>query len=127
MFADAMSCVMTYDIVLQRISSIVSRMMTGNIPTTDEIDAMTDQQYKVLENRLRRAAARQGLRLEKSHARDPQALTHGTYCLIEGPPRNGDNWRSRLQVAGDPHTGYGLGLDDVARYLYGEQTAADDE
>jgi hypothetical protein len=38
---------------------------------------------KVKENRLRRAADRQGLRLIKSRSRDPQALDFGLYALID--------------------------------------------
>jgi hypothetical protein len=37
---------------------------------------------KVRENRLRRMAERQGLRLEKSRRRDPRAVDYGTYRLI---------------------------------------------
>jgi hypothetical protein len=93
--------------------------MTSSIPTSEEINAMTDQEYKILENRLRRAAARQGLRLQKSRARDPRAVTYGTYSLVKGPAptSGGSNWRSRELVAGDQNTGYGLSLDDVARAL----------
>lgn len=73
----------------------------------------TTTSTKVRENRLRRAAHRQGLRLEKSRARDPRGITYGTYQLV------------------DPHTntivyadwaygrGYGLALDDVEQYLSG--------
>lgn len=38
---------------------------------------------KVRENRLRRAAARQGLRLEKSRRRDPRALDFGAWWLVD--------------------------------------------
>lgn len=72
---------------------------------------------KVRENRLRRMAQRQGLRLEKSRRRDPRAYDFGTYCLVEGPPRSRGNWRSRTLVAGDQNTGYGLTLDDVETIL----------
>jgi hypothetical protein len=37
---------------------------------------------KVTENRLRRAADRQGLRLMKSRSRDPRAMDYGLYALI---------------------------------------------
>jgi hypothetical protein len=84
--------------------------MTTSIPTPDEINAMTPREYKVLENRMRRAAARQGLRLEKSRARDPRALTWNTYQLS-------DPYTNTL-VAGNHSSGYGMGLDDVARCLY---------
>jgi hypothetical protein len=42
---------------------------------------------KVRENRLRRMADRQGLRLVKSPRRDPRALGYGTYRLV-GPQAN---------------------------------------
>ena len=48
--------------------------MDPRIPEKKEIDAMTVQEYKVLENRMRRAAERQGLRLEKSRAALPGSL-----------------------------------------------------
>jgi hypothetical protein len=38
---------------------------------------------KVRENRLRRMAQRQGLRLEKSRRRDPRALGFGRYVVID--------------------------------------------
>ena len=41
---------------------------------------------KVRENRLRRIASRQGLRLEKSRQRDPMALDYGKYRLVNGRP-----------------------------------------
>jgi hypothetical protein len=94
--------------------------MDTSIPTPEEIHAMTDQQYKVLENRLRRAAQRQGLRLVKSRRRDPRAYDYGTYCLVEGPPPSprGGNWRSRTLVAGDQNTGYGMSLAEIAEQLW---------
>jgi hypothetical protein len=100
--------------------------MTTRIHTPEEINAMSDTERKVLENRLHRAARRQGLRLEKSRRRDPRALDYGTYCLVDGPSRSagGTNWRSRTVVAGDPNTGYGLGLYDVEEYLFGESVAS---
>lgn len=42
-----------------------------------------DQTEKVQENRLRRKADRQGLRLEKSRRRDPQAIDYGRYRLVD--------------------------------------------
>jgi hypothetical protein len=38
---------------------------------------------KIRENRLRRMAERQGLRLRKSRRRDPRALGYGTYDLVQ--------------------------------------------
>src|SRR5262249_32001824 len=45
-----------------------------------------DAKTKVRENRLRRMASRQGLRLEKSRQRDPMALDYGKYRLLNGRP-----------------------------------------
>lgn len=64
---------------------------------------------KVRERRLRRAAERQGLRLERSRARDPHALTYGTYQLTD-PHTN-------TIVAAGRQSGYGLDLDQVETYL----------
>jgi len=71
---------------------------------------MTEQDYKVLENRLRRAAARQGLRLEKSRARDPRAVDYGTYQLV-------DIATNTRVSGGSQQRGYGLGLHEIARAL----------
>jgi hypothetical protein len=83
--------------------------MTSSIPSSDQLNEMSDQEYKVFENRLRRAAIRQGLKLEKSRARDPRALTFNTYMLIDES--------TNTIAAGDHNSGYGLGLDDIAREL----------
>jgi hypothetical protein len=68
------------------------------------------------ETRLRRAAQRQGLRLEKSRARDPRSLTYGTYQLVNVENDTG-HWRSRQLVAASTSAGYGLSLDDIEREL----------
>jgi hypothetical protein len=86
--------------------------MDTRIPSVEELNTMTDLQYKVLENRLRNAAARQGLRLVKSRRRDPRALDYSTYMLV-------DIDTNAVVAMGLPH-GYGLGLDDVAEQLWGE-------
>lgn len=44
---------------------------------------VTDPETKVRENRLRRKASLYGLRLSKSPRRDPDALDHGLYALID--------------------------------------------
>lgn len=85
--------------------------MNDDIPTAAELAHMTGQDYKVLENRLRRAAARQGLRLEKSRLRDHRAIGYGTYQLV-------DDATDTVVSSGLP-SGYGLGLDQVAQHLYG--------
>jgi hypothetical protein len=44
---------------------------------------MNGQQLKIRENKLRRMADRQGLRLIKSRSRDPRAKDFGLYALID--------------------------------------------
>lgn len=68
------------------------------------------QQEKVRENRLRRAAERQGLLLQKSRRRDPRALGYGTYQLVDA------RTNAVVDMGGLPG-GYGLDLDQVAREL----------
>lgn len=86
--------------------------MNTDTPSADEIAVMTDQDRKVLENRLRRAADRQGLTLEKSRLRDPRAIGFGTFRLV-------DQQTGKVVLSDDPRSGYGVGLHDVARHLYG--------
>jgi hypothetical protein len=86
--------------------------MDPRIPEKKEIDAMTVQEYKVLENRMRRAAERQGLRLEKSRARDPNAIDFGSYQLID------QRHNTVVKRDWDLPRGYGLNLRDVGRFLY---------
>lgn len=71
---------------------------------------MSAQEYKVLENKLRRSAERQGFRLERSRARDPRALGYGTYQLV-------DNQTNTL-ASYSLQSGYGLDLSDVATFLF---------
>jgi hypothetical protein len=68
---------------------------------------MTEKEEKVRENRLRRMAERQGLRLVKSRRRDPRALDYGEYWLMAGDDLV-------------PHT-RGRGLDHIEAYLLGEE------
>lgn len=65
---------------------------------------------KVRENRLRRMAERQGLRLEKSRLRDPRAIGYGTYQLVDP---DGDT----IVASGDPSRGYGMSLDQIEHEL----------
>lgn len=85
-----------------------------SVPTRDEIENMSDIEHKVLENRLRRAAERQDLRLVKSRARDPRSLLYGTYMLLDAA--------TNAVVFADHSTGRGYGLDlvDVAEWLFGD-------
>jgi hypothetical protein len=57
---------------------------------------------KVRENRLRRAAKRQQLKLIKSGRRDPRAYDYGTYTLVD--ERGYRKW-------------HGRGLDELEQYL----------
>jgi transposase InsO family protein len=62
------------------------------------------------EKRLRRAAARQGLRLSKSARRNPYANDYGKY-RVEDPHLGG------LIVAGGSPFDYSLDLDEVEKVL----------
>lgn len=66
---------------------------------------MSDLAEKVRENRVRRMASRQGLRLVKSRRRDPRALDFGSYWLVDD--------RGLTQL-GDQH---GVSLDAVEEEL----------
>ena len=64
---------------------------------------MTKPDQKIRENRIRRMAVRQMLRLEKSRRRDPRAVDYGGY-------RN-------VVVLGATSFAYSATLDDVEAYL----------
>jgi hypothetical protein len=64
---------------------------------------------KARENRLRRAAVRQGYRLVKSRRRDPRALDYGVYWIVN---------ESNVIEAGHNQ---GLNLDEVEAWLYPDQ------
>lgn len=64
---------------------------------------------KVRENRLRRMAERQGLKLEKSRRRDPRALDYGSYQLVDAG--------TATLVAYGTSNGYGLNLDEIEKAL----------
>jgi hypothetical protein len=85
-----------------------------------ERHAKTMQAEKVRENRLRRMADRQGLKLIKSRVRDPYAKDFGLYWIdvawvMDGAIKRYDvipdqaNWRGPFDD-----------LDEVERYLTGE-------
>lgn len=81
----------------------------SSMTTTDTVpDIGTD---KVRENRLRRAAQRQELRLEKSRARDSRDTTYGTYQLRD--LSTDTVVRSRLCH----RRGFGLSLEEVEDFL----------
>lgn len=71
-----------------------------------------DMEQRVRENRLRRAAKRQGLRLVKSRRRDPRALDYGRYWLLDS--------RNRL-LSGNPYRDHSATLDEVEKYLYRDE------
>ena len=73
---------------------------------------MTEE--KVRENRVRRMAERQGLKLKKSGRRDPRALDYGSYWLID-IDRN-------VLVAGDQ---WGWSIDDVEAWLLDDTKTED--
>ena len=73
----------------------------GDEYDTDRIRSMCALEYKVFENRCRRAAQRQLLRLRRIRRRDPLAWDYGRYELID----RDDN----VVAAGE--------LRDIYRYL----------
>jgi hypothetical protein len=64
---------------------------------------------KIRENRIRRVAARQRLRLERSRQRDPRAVDYGRYQLI-------DIDSNIVVLGGGEHT-YSVTLDEIGEYL----------
>src|SRR5262249_38653901 len=70
---------------------------------------MTKTEDKVLENKLRRIAARRGLRLEKSRRRDPNALGYGGYMLVDA--------YNNTVVAGATNHEYDCTLADIEKEL----------
>lgn len=84
--------------------------MGSSILSKKEVHDMSPQDRKVLENKMRRSAERQGFRLEKSRARDPRAADWGTYHLVDK--------QTNTLAAWGLHSGYGLDLSEVARFLF---------
>jgi len=74
-------------------------MATG-IPTDEQVNAMSAVEYKVYENRVRREAQRQNLRLAKSRRRDPRARDYNTYMLLDNA--------TNTVVSGNHENGLGL-------------------
>lgn len=71
---------------------------------------------KVREDRLRRAARRQGLILEKSRRRDPRATDFGAFRIV--------NEQTSAVVASGADGGFGLNLDQVEEHLLGDTEQA---
>ena len=65
---------------------------------------------KVRENRLRRAAKRQGYALRKSRARDPRAMDYGCYMLT-------DPYTNNMVVAGELNSPRAMTLEQVEAWL----------
>lgn len=65
----------------------------------------TDQEYKVQENRVRRALRRQEHALCKSRTRDPRATDYGMYHIV--------SINNVIVAGGHTHNGYGMTLDEV--------------
>ncbi len=73
------------------------------------LSSMTASRDKVRENRLRRMAERQGIRLEKSRRRDPHAIDYGTYSLIDAT--------TGVPIIGGGYGVTGLTLDEAEKRL----------
>lgn len=65
---------------------------------------------KAQENRLRRMASRQGFKLVKSKRRDPQAVDHGNWMVVNAQTNN-------VEAGGSCF----FGIDDVEKFLTGEK------
>lgn len=87
--------------------------MDERIPTDVEVNEMTDTEFKILENRLRRAARRQGMQLVKSRSRDPRAIDYAGYMLVD--------IESGGVVAGELGSPRVLSTRDVALHLWGDE------
>lgn len=74
---------------------------------------MTDE--KIRENRLRRMAERQGLKLVKSRRRDPRALDYGRYWLVLAEGVQPTEARDRRELVAGSRTG--RSLDEIEEVL----------
>jgi len=70
---------------------------------------MADNSEKVLENRVRRMADRQGYRLLKSRRRDPRAYDFGGYMIVDV--------QTGGAVYGSNPMPYSLSLQDALEWL----------
>lgn len=85
------------------------REAAGEAASRQIEDTMRGAADKIRENRLRRAAERQGLLLQKSRRRDPRAVDFGTYMLVDA--------NTNAVVASGLQSGYGLSLDEIEEEL----------
>jgi hypothetical protein len=70
---------------------------------------MSSISSKVAENKVRRAAERQGLLLQKSRRRDPRAIDYGGYMLVDQ--------EKNFAVFGAHPNAYSASLEEVADFL----------
>jgi hypothetical protein len=75
----------------------------------DYWETLSDHEFKIAENRLRRMARRQGLVLQKSRRRDWRAPDYGTYMLVDAA--------TNAVIAYGLQSGYGLSISEVERAL----------
>lgn len=75
----------------------------------------TTLEERAHEQRVRRLAAKHGLRLERSRTRNERATDYGAYFLVDGPAPvpGGGNWRSRSLVSSED----GMSLTDIEASL----------
>jgi hypothetical protein len=97
--------------------AVTQGLAAMHVHTRDELNSMTDTQYKTLENLLRRMLRRRGHSLVKSRIKDARNLGHGGYMIAKTTLSGTGGLEAGEPVAG--HTGWGftLGLDDVERWL----------
>jgi hypothetical protein len=87
-----------------------------------ELGAMTPAQRKTFEDRVRRAAKRQGYVLAKSRARDPMSRTYDGYILFEeGRARSAST--SVIGWSKSDGPGYEASLSMVAAHVLRVTTA----
>ena len=77
---------------------------------------MINTTLKVEENRLRRKASRQGLILQKSRRRDPDASGFGLYALLDA---SDGNPVTRVEEDGRTLTIHTATLDGIREWLNG--------
>jgi|CZKW01.1.fsa_nt_gi hypothetical protein len=87
---------------------ICERCLTAPEQQAQDRDAMA-KAYKDRENRLRRMAEQQGLRLEKARRRDQPATGAGTFHLV--------NPSAGTPEYGDRNSGHGMSLDEIEAAL----------
>jgi hypothetical protein len=86
-------------------------MFTTDIRTTEQLEAMTPGQLKSYEVKLRLAAKRQRLMVQRHRARDPYHLLYGTYQLVDAST-------GEVVWSADDEDGYGLDLTQIAECLW---------